>query len=95
MVGPREELMLLMRAEIVVGCREVVRRDSRISVSENERSEMSIAGGCACVGEWSDSCEIEGIEGGRSSDSSDCRSDFNLKSLLRSTNQEFGYQHTF
>jgi hypothetical protein len=85
MVGPIEALMLLMRAEMVVGFMEVVRRDSRMSVSEDERSEVSNAGGCACDGDLSASGDMVGIEGGRSSASRDCRSDFNLESCVSRT----------
>lgn len=79
MVGPREVVILLMRDEMVAGVVELVVRDWRIAMSEEERREVSNEGGCACDGKWVSSWAIFGMDGGRSSASSDCRSDFNLR----------------
>ena len=88
MVGPIEALIVLIRPEIVMGFMEVVRRDSSISVSEDERSEVSTAGGCACDGDLRASRGMVGFEGGRSSASRDCRSDFSLDSPVSHTNRK-------
>lgn len=84
MVGPRELVILLMRDEMVAGVVELVVRDSRIATSEGERREVSSEGGCACDGEWFSSWAIFGMDGGRSSASSDCRSDFSLQCSVSS-----------
>lgn len=83
MVGPTEALMVLRRDETLAGFMELVCTDSRIKLSEDERREVSIGGGCACDCDRSLCGDGLGIEGGRSSASSECRSDFNLQLYQR------------
>jgi hypothetical protein len=74
--------MRLMRADKSAGYVEVVFRDSRTAMSEGERRDVSIEGGCTCDADRDGRGDIVGTEGRRSSASRDCRSDFSLKSSV-------------
>jgi hypothetical protein len=82
MVGPSEELMLLIRDEMLAGVMEAVFSDSRIVMSEGERRDVSIEGGWACDGGSNLSGDIRGTDGGRRRASRDCRWDFNLQNPI-------------
>ena len=74
--------MLLMRNEILARFRELIHKDFRIVVSEDESREASIAGSSECDGDEGSSGAVTGIQGGRISASRDCLSHRNLEARV-------------